>query len=193
VHIDKTPRPLVELPAAGGHIAAPEFEAGVTAWLRKTPLTDLATCGRHAPAFAWSPETLAFASARAGRTLALRALGDVAQLDVETALGRATRMLLAARATAALTVVCALLGEWALANAIDRAEHATPETEPPAEDALVARAVGAYGATQILAATTGTLRPDIARAVRWQLQPWVQSPPGQVTKALLAHEVAKTA
>ncbi len=186
VHIDKTPHPLVELPSAGGHVAASDFSAGMSAWLRKTPLTDLATCGRHAPLFAWSPETLAFASARAGRTLALRALDDVAPLDVEIALGRATRVLLAARAVAPLTIVCALLGERALASAVERAERATPETEPPAEDALVARAVGAYGATQILGANASTLRPDIARAVRWQLQPWVQSPPGQVVKALLS-------
>jgi hypothetical protein len=185
VHIDKTPHPLVELPSAGGHVQPTEFAAGVGAWLRKTPLTDLATCARVAPAFSWSPETLALVSTRAGRTLALRALADVALLDVETALGRATRALLAARAVTPLAVVCALLGERALASAIERAERATPETEPPVEDALVFRAVGAYGASQMLAADASALRPDIARAVRWQLQPWVQSPPGQTTQALL--------
>ncbi len=191
VHIDKTPHPLVELPAAGGHVQPGEFEAGVSAWLRKTPLTDLATCGRTSPRFQWSPETLALASTRAGRTLTLRALGDVVALDVETALGRATQALIAARAVAPLAVVAALLGERALANAVERAERATPETEPPAEEALVARAVGAYGATQIMAANADVLRPDLARAVRWQLQPWVQSPPGQTTRALLAGDQRK--
>jgi len=186
VHIDKTPHALMELPGAGGHVQAPELAAGVAAWLRKTPLTDLATCGRPAPRFAWTPETLALVSTRAGRTLALRALGDVASLDVETALGHATQALIAARATAPLAVVAAILGERALAQAVERAERATPETEPPAEDALIARAVGAYGASQILAANVNALRPDVTRAVRWQLQPWVQSPPGQTTKALLS-------
>jgi hypothetical protein len=185
VHVDKIPRPLVDLPRAGGHIETNDFEGGLAAWLRKTPLTDIATCARPAPSFAWSPETLALVSSRAGRTLALRSLDDLVALDVETALGRATQPLLAARASAPLAIVAALLGERALAVAVDRAERGTPETEPPAAEALVARAVGAYGAAQLLAANERAFRPDLSHAVRWQLQPWIQSPPGQTAKALL--------
>ena len=92
VHIDKMPRPLVDLPAARRVTSRRSvFGDGVAAWLRKTPLTDLATCARRRPPFAWSPETLALVSTRAGRTLALRALEAVVALDVETALGRATQ------------------------------------------------------------------------------------------------------
>jgi hypothetical protein len=157
----------------------------MSAWLRRTPLTDLATCARVAPAFAWTPETLALASSRAGRTLVLRSLDGAVLMDVEAALGRATQPLLAARATAALAVVAALLGEHVLAGAVERAERGTPEGAELPADALVARAVGAYGATQLLAASQQALRPDVARAVRWQLQPWMLSPPGQTAKTLL--------
>jgi hypothetical protein len=187
VHVDKTPHMLVDLPSAGGHVAGPEFENAVTAWLRKTPLTDLATCSRSAPTFAWSAETVAFASTRAGRTLALRALDELVGLDVDVALGRATKALIAARAQSALAVVATLLGERALASAVERAERATPEGEAPPEDAMIARAVGAFGATELLASNENVLKPDLARAVRWQLQPWTQTPAAQTTKAILAH------
>lgn len=185
VHIDKTPRPLLELPGAGGHIDVGHFGEGVSAWLRKTPLTDLATCTRGAPAFQWSPETVQLASTRAGRTLALRALDGAITLDVETALGRATQALLDARATQPLAVIAALLGEHTLARAVERAERREPESEASAKEAIVARAVGAYGATAILAANDGALRPEIARAVRWQLQPWMQTPTARTTQTLL--------
>jgi hypothetical protein len=185
VHVDKVPRPLADLPSAGGHVAPAVFSAGVSAWLRKTPLTDLATCARATPAFAWTPETLALLTTRAGRTLALRALEGVIALDVETALGRATKPLIAARAAQPLAIVAALLGERSLAAAVERAERATPEGEAPGEDAIVARAVGAIGASELLAANDRTLQADLARAVRGQLQPWLASAPGQTTKALL--------
>jgi len=187
VHVDKTPHTLAELPAAGGHVLQSDFEAGVTAWIRKSPLTDLATCARHSPPFAWSAESLAFVSTRAGRTLALRALADLASLDVDGALGRATKALIASCASSALAVATALLGERSLAAAVERAEKATTEAEPTGDDATVARAVGAFGATQLLAVNEGALKPDVARAVRWQLEPWTQTPAAQTAKALLAH------
>ena len=65
VHVDKTPRTLLDLPAAGGHVDLQAFADGVGAWLRKTPLTDLATCARTLPKFAWSRETLELVSTRA--------------------------------------------------------------------------------------------------------------------------------
>jgi len=185
VHVDKTPRALLDLPAAGGHVEAQSFGEGVSAWLRKTPLTDLATCARAVPAFAWSPETLMLLSTRAGRTLALRALDGFVPLDVETALGRATQPLIEARSVQALAVVAALLGEHTLARAVEKAERREAEGEAPQKDALVARAVGAYGATAMLATNDAALRPEVARAVRWQLQPWMQTPAAQTTKTLL--------
>jgi hypothetical protein len=179
------PHSLAELPGAGGHVAADLFASGLSTWLRKTPLTDLATCARTSPQFQWSAETLGLLTTRAGRTLVLRALDGVTALDVETALGRATKALIAARASHPLAIVAALLGERTLASAVDRAERAVPEESAAGEDAAVARAVGAIGATALLAANESTLRPELARAVRGQLQPWVQSAPGQTTKALL--------
>jgi hypothetical protein len=186
VHIDKVPHPLTELPGAGGHVNVDLFAGGLAAWFRKTPLTDLATCARTSPQFQWTPETLALLTTRAGRTLVLRALDGQTALDVETALGRATKAIIAARAVQPLAIVTALLGERTLASAVDRAERAVPEESAPGEDAAIARAVGAIGATQILAANENALRPDLARAVRGQLQPWVQSAQGQTTKTLLA-------
>ncbi len=185
VHVDRTPRSLVELPTAGGHVLLPEFEAGMSAWIRKTPLTDLATCARALPKFQWSKETLELIATRGGRTLALRALDDLVALDVETALGRATKSLIDARAQSALAIVTALLGERALGAAVERAERAAPETEAPPEDAMIARGVGAYGAIELLASNESALPPSLARAVRWQLQPWLQTPAAQTTKALL--------
>ncbi|HEY1958397.1 MAG TPA: hypothetical protein VGH28_22425 [Polyangiaceae bacterium] len=185
VHVDKSPRPLLELPGAGGHVDAPTFGAGVSAWLKKTPLTDLATCVRAAPAFTWSQETLRLISTRAGRTLALRAQDNLVSLDVETALGRATKPLIAGRASEALAIVTALLGERTLAAVVERAERRTPEGDAPAEDAFVARAIGAFGATALLAANQGALRPELASAVRGQLEPWMQTAPAQTAKTLL--------
>jgi hypothetical protein len=185
VHVDKIPHPLLDLPGAGGHVDVQAFAAGMAAWLRKTPLTDLATCTRAAPAFAWSPETILLLATRAGRTLALRALGGLVTLDIETALGRATQALIDARAAQPLAVVAALLGELTLAGAVERAERRAPEADAPAKEALVARAVGAYGATAMLAHGDAALGPDLARAVRWQLAPWMQTPAAQTAKALL--------
>jgi hypothetical protein len=50
------------------------YDALLGALLAKTPLTDLATATRSAPAFAWSPATLGLIAAPMGRTLALRAV-----------------------------------------------------------------------------------------------------------------------
>ncbi len=185
VHVDKSPRPLLELPDAGGHVDPRLFSAGVASWLKKTPLTDLATCGRSSPAFAWSQETLRLVSTRAGRTLALRTQSDIAALDLETALGRATKPLIEGRASEALAIVTALLGERTLAGAVERAERRTPESEAPREDAFLARAVGAYGASALLAANEQALTPELASAVRGQLEPWMRTAPAQNAKALL--------
>ncbi|HSQ63355.1 MAG TPA: hypothetical protein VLM85_09075 [Polyangiaceae bacterium] len=185
VHVDKTPHPLVDLPASGGHASPSEFADVVGSLLRKTPLTDLATCTRQAPEFRWSPELLALLSTRGGRTLALRALQSSIALDVETALGRASRTLLDARAQAPLAIVATLLGERSLAEAVDRAERATPQSETNSEDAHVARAVGAYGAVRLLASMEGALAPELAAAARSQLEPWTRTPAALTAATLL--------
>jgi hypothetical protein len=101
-------------------IDAELFASVVGQWLAATPLTDLATCTRAAPVFAWSPATLGLVATPVGRTLALRALARWPQGDVDASLGRATEKLgphdsasLAARALLA-----------------DRAAAATAESPP---------------------------------------------------------------
>jgi hypothetical protein len=185
VQIDKTPHPLVDLPGAGGHADPTQFAAVLGLFLRKTPLTDLATCTRAAPEFRWSEETLALLGARAGRTLVLRALEASLALDVETAVGRASRALLDARAAAPLAIVAALLGERALAEAVDRAERATPQSEATSEESRIARAIGAYGAVQLLGTMGNALAPDLAAAARGQLEPWTRTPAAVTTASLL--------
>jgi hypothetical protein len=65
----------------------------VAAFLSRTPLTDLATCARRAPAFRWSEATLSLVATRAGRTLTLRALARSTASNVDAVLERATREL----------------------------------------------------------------------------------------------------
>jgi hypothetical protein len=124
----------------------------VCALLAKTPLTDLATAGRASPRFVWTAEALALVGTRAGRTLALRALGPSPHDTVDEAIGRATRALLTQRAWRPATIALDLLGERAIAAA--EVMLAKPD-EPPAlglRDATFARAAGAYVARQWIAA-----------------------------------------
>ncbi|MBK6517168.1 MAG: hypothetical protein IPG04_24365 [Polyangiaceae bacterium] len=61
--------------------------------LARSPLTDLATVTRSAPAFAWTQATLELVAYPTGRTLASRALGRSPDQQVLAALERATRAL----------------------------------------------------------------------------------------------------
>jgi hypothetical protein len=94
VRVEHRERALTDLVTSGG---VAELDAAWTETLgrllRATPLTDLATCARDAPAFAWSPATLALLGAPVTRTLALRALALGPEGDVDVALERATRAL----------------------------------------------------------------------------------------------------
>jgi hypothetical protein len=151
VNVAKTPRALMDLPAFGGGVRAEGFEASVCAILTKTPMTDLATAGRVGPRFAWTTETLSLVATRAGRTLALRALGPVPNDAVDEAIGRATRALLVQRAWKAAAIALDVLGERALVGA--EVALAKPD-EPPAlgqGDASFARAAGAYVARRWIA------------------------------------------
>jgi hypothetical protein len=50
------------------------FHEALSAWLHLSPLTDIATMTRDAPAFEWTPSTIALIAVPPGRTLAFRAL-----------------------------------------------------------------------------------------------------------------------
>ncbi len=146
VNVVRTPRTLNELPAHGGAVRADRFSEVMTKFLNKTPLTDLATMHRTEPAFVWSPETLALADSRAGRTLVTRSLRAAAEEPLHAALGRSLKKLLAARSWKEAQVVLTLLGERTLADAQLVAFDGRPELSASSawsEEAMFARAAGA--------------------------------------------------
>jgi hypothetical protein len=86
----------VALPAMCDGMPAPVVDGFVETigrWLSRTPLTDLASVTRSAPAFNWSAPTLALVATRPGRTLAFRVLARQPSSAVREALLRATSTL----------------------------------------------------------------------------------------------------
>lgn len=77
-------------------VAPPVFDDVLSAWLARSPLTDLATAARARPSFAWSRSTLSLVAVPLGRVLALRALGRSPREPTLAALTRAARELPAA-------------------------------------------------------------------------------------------------
>lgn len=65
------------------------FLATIALWLADSPITDLATCGRREPIFAWSKPTLQLVATREGCNLAQRALLREPEPAVRAALTRA--------------------------------------------------------------------------------------------------------
>ncbi len=152
VQIDKTVHPLCDLPSNGGRVRAELFATTLAAFMGRTPLTDLATCARPLPQFAWTRETLSLLATRAGRTLAVRALEQGNGPEIDAALGRATRPLVGARAVHALVVVLGLLGERAMAAAEERLlKNEAPLFSATPEDLSFGRALGAWAAMQQIA------------------------------------------
>lgn len=155
----RTPRALIDLPTSGGTIDPDRYARALLAFLERTPLTDLATCGRTLPAFAWSADTLSFVATRAGRTLALRAMAMSGAGDVDEALGRATRQLFTARSWKYATIALDLLGERALADAGTKVSKTNGALEAAsgagADDAGFARGIGAVAAQRWIATHGG--------------------------------------
>lgn len=185
----KTPRPLMELPTSGSAVDAHRFTQIVGRILQKTPLTDLATIDRSSPVFAWTHENLAFASTHAGRTIVLRALAYLPDRAVDTALGRATRQLFAAKAVRALMVAVDLLRDRALAAATLRLtgdKEPEPLTlGPDQNDAAFAIGAGALVASHWIAQTGGGLGERDRRAILAVLAPAAQSAAAKEVRALL--------
>jgi hypothetical protein len=185
----RTPRPLMDLPTSGSAVDPQRFAFIVERVLTKTPLTDLATLDRSAPAFAWTHESLALASTNAGRTIVLRALAHLPDRAVDAALGRATRHLFASKATRALMVAVDLLRDRVLGAATLRLtgdKDPEPLTLGPEQnDAAFAIGAGALVATHWIAATGGGLNERDRRALLAVLAPAAQSAAAKEVRALL--------
>jgi hypothetical protein len=115
----------------------------MVSFLSRSPLTDLATCARSEPAFAWSPSTIGLLAEPVGRRLALRALALLPADAADASLGRATRAL-DRRDGPAMAHVLRLLGERALGSV---SSPDAPSGGPsPASDTVFARTLGAFAA-----------------------------------------------
>ncbi len=144
VRVTRSSHPLLELaPLAVDRATVVGI---LSAFLERTPLTDIATCTRAAPPFAWGRTTLALVATEAGRTIAMRALALLPVARVDAALGRAMREVLAKNATAA-GPAADFLAQRAIANAQG---HFGAEGTPLTEDAIFARKTGAAAALRTL-------------------------------------------
>ncbi len=184
----RTPRPLMELPTSGSAVDAQRFSWVTEAFLRKTPLTDLASVSRSAPSFVWTHENLSLASTRAGRTLVTRALALLPQRAVDSALGRATKQLFAAKAVRALIVAVDVLRDRALTAAAARLAKDDPEPltiGPDQNDAAFAIGTGALVASHWIAQTGGGFSEGEQRALLQVLAPAAASTAAREVKALL--------
>jgi len=85
--------PLVEMAAGVPQLTADMWLDASSVWLSRSPLTDLATAARRAPAFRWSDATLSLIATVPGRSLAFRALSRQRASDAVGALERATAAL----------------------------------------------------------------------------------------------------
>jgi hypothetical protein len=184
----RTPRTLMDLPSSGSAVDAQHFAWVTEAILRKTPLTDLATANRPSPAFAWTRENLSFSSTHAGRTIVIRALALLPQRAVDSALGRATKQLFAAKAVRALFVAVDLLRERALMAATARLGKDDPEPitlGADQSDATFAIGTGALVASQWISQTGGGFTETERRAILQVLAPAASSAAAKEVRALL--------
>jgi hypothetical protein len=180
VAVVSTPHRLLELAPLA--IDRDRLIDGVARLLALSPLTDLATCQRDAPPFAWGEASLALVTTRPGRTLVLRALARLAPADVDAALGRATRKLLATRPTAGAPAVT-LLAERTLAQAQG---HTPPSTATSQRaDAAFALGLGAVAATMVLEGPSAVWSEDERRRLRVALEAAAQSPAAAEATAML--------
>ena len=159
--------------------------------LERTPLTDLATCDRDLPPFAWTPGTLGLLASRAGRTLALRALARLSPLEADGALGRSTRELLKvlasnggtpAAAVPQALAVAGLLAERTVAMA-QQGELGSATSWP--EDTAFARSIGAAAARRTIAEGHGAWSAEQRRSLLAVLDPVVLSAQGEHAAAML--------
>ena len=185
----KTPRPLMDLPAWGSAVDPQRFALVVDRLVSKSPLTDLATLDRALPLFVWTHETLNFVSTHAGRTMTMRAFAKLSDRAVDSALGRATRVLFASNALRAASVALDLLRERAVVVAVGRLK-ADAEAGPialggEATDASFALSAGALAATQWIAQTGGGFTETERRSILQVLAPAATSAAAKELRAFL--------
>jgi hypothetical protein len=185
----KTPRPLMDLPTSGSAVDLNRFTSVVEGLLVKTPLTDLATLDRAGPLFTFTHTNLALVSTQNGRTIVLRALALLTDRVVDSALGRATRQLFAARASRALFVAIDLLRDRALMQARARLsgdKEPEPLTLGPEQnDAAFALSAGALAATHWIAQTGGGFTDAERKAMLLVLAPAANSTAAKEVRAML--------
>lgn len=182
VSVVATPRALLDLAPLA--VDRERLTDTLASLLARTPVTELATCTRSAPAFVWSEAALTLVATRAGRTLALRALDELPAHEVDAVLGRATKALLAARPTTAAPAV-ALLADRALADAQGHAARPSGASTVARPEAAFARGLGAAAATKLLAGTESTWRPDEWRRIVSALAAVTRTPEGKAAAATL--------
>jgi hypothetical protein len=186
----RTPRPLMDLPTSGSAVDLAQFTVVVESLLTRTPLTDIATADRSAPAFTWRHETLTLAATNAGRTVVLRALAQLPIAAVDAALGAATRRLFAAKAVRALGVAIDVLRDRALMAAEARiGVERDPEPltlGPEHNDAAFAISAGALAASHWLTHEGGGFADAERQLLLRVLAPAATSTSAREVKALMA-------
>jgi hypothetical protein len=180
VSVEATPHALLELAPLA--VERSHLTEAVARFLTRTPLTELATCTRQAPAFTWGEEALALVATRTGRTLALRALAGLPPTQVDAALGRATRQLLATR-RAAVAPAVTLLAERTLAQA--EGHGVQPPGGSPGPEEAFARGLGAAAAVLLLEASGEGWREDERQRLRVALEPGARSAEAREARAML--------
>jgi hypothetical protein len=195
VQIEKIPRSVMDLPRAGGAVDPVTFGQSLARFLAKTPLTDLATCHRTAPMFAWGNETLGLVATSAGRTLSTRALARAPKSEVDASLGRATRALIVGRAWRAAGIALDVLAERALADAATAGHGAAPLdfSKKPSDDATYAQCIGAMVACEQLRAGDGGLSATDRSDLLARLTPASSSPMARELDAELSGYFLATA
>lgn len=155
VRVETSPRRIMELAGSGSAVDPSMFTWAVTSFLSKTPLTDVATCHREAPAFQWGSESLGLLATRPGRALAMRALGQAPRGAVDASLGRATRSLATGQEWRALGVALDLLAERAMYDVEEQPNRSESPSVPKdvKDDATYARCLGAAVACEELRAS----------------------------------------
>jgi hypothetical protein len=89
VHVEPHTVHVSDLPDGVSSLSPEGWNAALSLWLTRSPLTDLATITRSSPAFAWSLPTLALVKSPRGRVLATRVLARVEARALESALDKA--------------------------------------------------------------------------------------------------------
>ena len=154
VHVVRERRDVVDLSPIA--VDRDRLTQTLAAFLVRTPLTDVATCTRAAPRFAWNEHSLTLLETDGGRRLALRALDRLPALDADAAIGRATRDALQGALRSKASSILALLADRAISAAAAHGPPREPVPSPVDPDALFARAIGAAAARRAVAEAPGS-------------------------------------